>query len=308
MKTLELLQSFSGQALYELAIRDSGPASRTQILQWTFHLSLGSDPPFSSAHWARLLVVWVPLRCRPVFTTVSAWSEFCGTNCFGGISTWGASWWAGSSRQTGRISTEDRLMHPGQDSSVESLTVQLAGLELTISARRLEPGETPQPAAEVGVAPTPEVTSDPYNISTELEDSVIAVREAAGLAAIALPFLTFLEGRLRGAHAVWTPRARLARAFRAGVIARRHLNGEFQTGTSPAIPFRNSLYITLREAGNDITGFWTTSYSTYTRRVGHYNPTNGSFHPDSVSHAFPSSAEGEAYLVGARRRWPPVAA
>lgn len=106
-------------------------------------------------------------------------------------------------------------MHPGQDSSVETITVQLAGLELTISAPRLEPGETPQPAAEVGVAPTPEVTSDPYNISTELEDSVIA-REAAALAAIALPFLTFLEGRLRGAHAVWTPRARLARAFRAG--------------------------------------------------------------------------------------------
>lgn len=199
-------------------------------------------------------------------------------------------------------------MQSGQDSSVESITVQLAGLELTISARRIEPGETPQPTGETGVAPTPEVTSDPYSISAELEDSVIAAREPAALAALVLPFLTFLENRLRGAHAVWTPRARLARAFRAGVIARRHLEGEFQTGTSPAIPFRNSLYIALREAGNDTTGFWTTSYSAYTRRVGRLNPTNGAFHPDSISHAFPSSAEGEAYLVGARRRWPPVVA
>lgn len=199
-------------------------------------------------------------------------------------------------------------MHPGQDSSVESITIQLAGLELTVSARRLDSGEVAQAAVQEGTAPTPEVLVDPYNISAELEDSVIAVREAAALATLALPFLTFLEARLRGSHEVWTPRARLARAFRAGVIARRHLNGEYQTGTSPGIPFRNSLYITLREAGNDTTGFWTTSYSAYARRVGRLNPTNGTFHPDSVSHAFPSSAEGEAYLLGARRRWPPVVA
>ncbi len=253
--------------------------------------------------------MWLPLCRHPFLATVSASFELPGTLCGGCFPSWcGWSRSGGPPRQTGRVPPEGQLMHSAQGSDIESVTVQLAGLEITVSARRLEPVDTSQPTADTSVGPTPEVTSDPYNISTQLEEEIIAAREPAALAAIPLPFLTYLEPRLTGRDSNWTARARLARAFRAGVIARRHLNGEFQEGTSPGIPYRNSVYIALREPGNNVAGFWTTSYSTYVRRAGRNHSGNGTFHPDCISHAFPSSTEGEAYLVGARRRWPPVAA
>ena len=305
MNALELF----GSSFHELAVRSARLAARASLLWRRYQLPLGSHTAPGGLDRFGLLVVWLPVCSHYLFAAVSSSGQLRCSNCLGCFPSWGC--WdrrRRSTRQTGRVPPEEWLMHPGQDSSVESVTVQLAGLELTISARRLTSADPSQPAEEPSVGPTPEVTSDPYNISTELEEEIIAARDAAALAAVLLPFLTFLEARLTGRHPVWTARARLARAFRAGVIARRHLNGEFQEGTSLGIPYRNSVYIALREPGNNIAGFWTSSYSTYVRRAGRNNPGNGNFHPDSISHAFPSAAEGEAYLLGARRRWPPVAA
>ena len=203
-------------------------------------------------------------------------------------------------------------MQPSSDPEVESVTVTLAGLELTISARRVD--NTAAASVEVAASgsvvgpvypPFEEVVVNPYSITTELEEEVIPLREPEALRVVNLPFLAYLENRLRLGTGQWTPKARLARAFRAGVIARRQLDNSFQSGTSPGIPYRNSVYVCLREPGNVVVGFWTTSFAVYIRRTrGHHQD----FHPDCVSHAFPSQSEAEAYLIGAQRLWPPVAA
>ena len=140
----------------------------------------------------------------------------------------------------------------------------------------------------------------------ELEQAAISARGPAALSALTLPFLSYLVPRLKQSFTTeWSPVARLARAFRAGVLARRRLDGGILEESSEGIPLRNTFYICLRTANNCTTGFWTASYANYWSRV-RSNVTN-EFHPDSISHAFPSRAEAESYLRGARRRWPPQA-
>ena len=146
---------------------------------------------------------------------------------------------------------------------------------------------------------------DPFLISAELEREAISASGPTALGALSLPFLAYLAPRLRGTNSTWFSSARLARAFRAGVIARRRLNGEVLDSTSEGIPFRNCIYVCLRTAGNCTVGFWTANYALYWARV-RINVAN-EFHPDSISHAFASRAEAEAYLRGARRIWPPQA-
>lgn len=198
-------------------------------------------------------------------------------------------------------------------SEIEQVTVQLAGLEITLTARRVSgsvtsavhpaSGSTSSGYSVVPAAPerpSGEDFFDPHNISSALEERALQASEPAALADLDLPFLDSLVGNLRGTDSAWTARARLGRAFRAGVAARRRLDGEFCDISSPGIPFRNSYYIVLRGPGNG-PGFWTQNYVTYIGRVG---DSNRGLHPDSISHAFASQAEAEAFLVGSRQRWP----
>ena len=195
--------------------------------------------------------------------------------------------------------------------SVEEVTVLLSGLEITISARRLPVGASASAGTGIsaGGTPvprdTPEDFSDPYNITSEVEDHCIQATTPAQLSQLTLPFLTALVGRLRvgrlrAGHAEWSPLARIHRAFRAGVLARRRLDGNFQEEDSLSVPFRNCYYICLREDGHQ-SGFWTTDYGIYIERVG---GPSGRLHPDSISQALPSQVEAQAFLVGARRPWP----
>ena len=202
---------------------------------------------------------------------------------------------------------------PPGTSDVESVTVRLAGLDITLTARRIGETTSVGVSAEVEGAETEPTHSpwvdtsldDPFQISVELEQAAISARGPAELSALSLPFLAYLVPRLRSTTSAWTPVARLHRAFRAGVIAHRRLNGEVLEESSEGIPLRNSFYICLRTPGNCTIGFWTVGYAIYWSRV-RSNATN-EFHPDSISHSFPSRAEAEAYLRGARRRWPPEA-
>ncbi len=199
------------------------------------------------------------------------------------------------------------------NSDVESVTVRLAGLDITLTARRVGTTASAGVSAEVEGAETEPTHSpwvdpgvdDPFQISVELEQEAISASGPAALAALNLPFLAYLVPRLRSTTSAWTPVARLHRAFRAGVIAHRRLNGEVLDESSEGVPLRNTFYICLRTAGNCTIGFWTAGYAIYWSRV-RSNVTD-EFHPDSISHAFPSRAEAEAYLRGARRRWPPEA-
>lgn len=196
---------------------------------------------------------------------------------------------------------------------VESITVVLAGLEITISARPVSGSAASVSDYELvssvgGSQPAPAETvvgergGGPHSFPLSLEEAAIAAATPTALSALPLDFLGHLVGQLRGADRTWTPRARIARAFRAGVLGRRRLDGHLQEEVSPSIPFRNSYYVVLR-ARDGAPGFWTTNYGTYILGVGANRPSTG-FDSCSISHAFATRAEAAAYLAGARSSWP----
>ncbi len=195
---------------------------------------------------------------------------------------------------------------------VESVTFQLANLEITVTARVVGPPaaatsevsvvEVVHPEPDVQSARDPEGFVDPFNISVELEEQCLDAVCARLLGELPLPFLAPSVARLRGTHSTWNPRCRIARAFRAGVIARRRLDGQVLDHSSPSIPYRNTYYVVLRGIGNSA-GWWTGNFGVYIAGVAEQNGRN-SLHPDTISHGFPTHAESAAYLCGARRSWP----
>ena len=101
---------------------------------------------------------------------------------------------------------------PGSDSEgVETVTITLAGLELTISARPA-PSNSSGEAARIVVESasasesTPErstdlvVYHDPFSLPEELKDQAVRAATIADLAAIPLPFLAYLTPQLRTAR------------------------------------------------------------------------------------------------------------
>ena len=88
------------------------------------------------------------------------------------------------------------------------------------------------PASTLPVADSTVVTS-------ELEQAAIAAVTPAALAGLNLGFLDQYRHRLRGSDSTWTGAARIGRAFRAGVVARLRLLGEYRDETTPGVPFRN---------------------------------------------------------------------
>ena len=192
---------------------------------------------------------------------------------------------SGPTRSVGRVPAAP-LMPGGPSSSdgVESITVVLAGLEITITARPLPGSGVSTSDYELvssvgGLQPTLDELAPPSrslelrDFPLSLEDSSIAAVTPAALAALPLDFLGHLVGQLRGADRLWTPRARIARGFRAGILGRRRLDGQYQEEVSPSIPFRNCFYVVLRARGG-APGFWTTNYGTYIRGVGGQSSTS----------------------------------
>ena len=196
----------------------------------------------------------------------------------------------------------------GED--VESVTLRLANLEISISVRQV--GGAPSLATDfelVSSAGEPSTSVDQvdsvvdrYGITFSLENQALRAQLPSELAALPLAFLQHLVAKLRGQDSTWTPTARIGRAFRAGIIARRRLDGNYLDEASPSVPFRNTYYLVLRGRGNSH-GFWTSSYNIYCTGVRGSGGPRG-FHPDTISHAFATHAEAEAYLAGARRPWP----
>eukprot|EP00438_Fugacium_kawagutii_P032233 Skav231693 [mRNA] locus=scaffold597:1127874:1128491:+ [translate_table: standard] len=202
-------------------------------------------------------------------------------------------------------------MQPGEPTGeqIESVTFRLANLEISIAARVVEEevSSTASGFELVTDTPTPGVAfssgTPSYPQDRGLENRVLAASTPRELEELSLLFLGFLTGRLRATGSEWTPRARIARAFQCGIAAGRRLSSETCSFAAQAIPFRNTVYVVLRVP--DLEPFWTSSYGTYISAVGSQSPPSGSeFHPESVSHAFPTKAEAEAYCVGARRPWP----
>ena len=139
-------------------------------------------------------------------------------------------------------------------------------------------------------------------IETGFEWELLGAKTAASLSAL-LP--AFLEPHLdnptlASVDEEWTPRARLVRAYRAGVSAARVCRGAFhKQAKSPSIPFDNFIYVVL-QCREYPEGFCTTSFATYIEIVG--GPAG--LDPISVSHGFPTRVEVLVFLQGAQRQWP----
>ena len=118
-----------------------------------------------------------------------------------------------------------------------------------------------------------------------------------------LPLLRPLCRILRSPDQRWTNRARIVRAYRAGLAARNRLDGIWGEGTppSPPIPFRNRIYIVLRGPG-DGAAFWTTESRVFLDRVR--GPGGRDFADGVVCQSLPSRAEADAFLLGAEEQWP----
>ena len=135
-----------------------------------------------------------------------------------------------------------------------------------------------------------------------LERELLVARSPQDFLALDLQVVEHLLPRLRAdCRGGWTPAARLGRAYRAGLIARSNLAGDPVFLESPSIPLRNTVYVVLRGRPGQRAG-WTTEFAVYARAVSGGNQSP--FHPDSVSHAFATRTEVEAYLLGAGAGWP----
>lgn len=210
-------------------------------------------------------------------------------------------------------------MH-SEDTDLESITLRVANLEISVSVRVVEPGiyardslnlevrpevrSQATPSSAAGAATHREPSPEGFAFPESLEELCIAATTAAQCAALPLDFLSAHTARLRGsARAEWSARARIGRAFRAGILAARRLGGEIREEISPGLPhFRNTFYVCLRSARGGA-GFWTNNYGTYIARTR--DEVGAGFDSLSVSHGFPSRAETAAYLAGARQGWPP---
>lgn len=201
-------------------------------------------------------------------------------------------------------------MQEGDQTEVQELTFQFSNLQINIRV-----SVTPTSGVTASGSGDPVVTSsvthrgpqdeeyhEHFPFTEELEEQTLAAATPGQLAELPLVFLRGLESRLRGGDPSWTSRARLARAFRAGLAARLRLDGITCPVASPSIPFRNSYYIILRSP--DLPrGGWTSDYGRFIARTG--RSYDRDFSSTCVCHAFATRTEVEAYLVGSRRVWPP---
>ena len=182
-----------------------------------------------------------------------------------------------------------------REASVDELTLRIGRLELTVrqlpaSSEEVDEGFVLVPA------PVPDATST--------EEEVLAATTAAELKELHLPFLNPLAARLTTRCEEWDGFSRVARAYRAGVGAKRHLAGGHKIWSPSISGLRNAYYIILASPAHP-GGVWTKSYQVYSESVRALGGPKGSFAPSSSSHSFASLAEAEAYILGSGRPWPP---
>lgn len=203
-----------------------------------------------------------------------------------------------------RISKTPDRRNPG------SCTASGAGFTVVTeeppSSSLASPARGTRPAEAAGYATQPAAgvarreRADPW--SWEWESLLIAAHSPSDFECLDLSPIDHLVSRLRATSGGWSPRARLGRALRAGLIARARLEGRPGEGylTGPDIPLENRFYIVLRGAPGKEFG-WTDHYLTFLTAV---RGEHSRFHREAVCHAFSSRTEAEAYCLGAGASWP----
>ena len=194
------------------------------------------------------------------------------------------------------------------DREIEELELALGDLTITVRRRRAEAAASPSSSFSASpftvVPPQPEpadtrpagVPLAPQPLGDWEQQLLQALTPQALDQADLGPRSVFVR-RLHAAGEPWTARARIARAVRAGIAAAIALRGdsEFVVRSLP-LSVSNRIYIALR-SGSSPASFYTANYSRYFDRVS--DPATGQFRTGSISHAFASRAEAEAYCSAA---------
>ena len=190
---------------------------------------------------------------------------------------------------------------PSSDYESE-ITVRLGRLSITVrEPARRSSGSSAARASASPSAPEPVSSAEegfilvpgplPPVSGRASDEAFLVANTPRSLGSLGLGPAQTLVGQLRGADNVWTPAARVARALRAGISARRKLDGvETHVNSSPALGLQNRIYICLR-CPRHPNGFWTHSSQQYFEAV---RGGGSDFAERSVSHAFASRAETEA--------------
>ena len=216
------------------------------------------------------------------------------------------------------------------DREVEELSVQLGDLRIQVS--RTDSGYRSSASHHLGSPPSgaiarpegapaasgPETSAPseteswvavdaeparPLPWTEEWEELLTRAVTPSSVLALDLSPVEHLLPRIRTTSNNWSPLARLGRALRAGVQARARIEtGRWPRGSPSAVTLPTKIYIILRPAPTGSSG-WTDDYLTYRDQV---QGRGGDLHGDSVSHAFASRAEAEAYIIGAQSAWPPM--
>eukprot|EP00435_Cladocopium_sp_Y103_P041784 s2396_g11.t1 len=147
----------------------------------------------------------------------------------------------------------------------------------------------------VEAAPTFEEPAAAIDIefSRDFQVEILKARDPETLSQLVPDFLLHLANHpsLDSRDRQWHPRARIGRALRAGISARRVLDDEFdKQARSPSVPFR-SVYICLRCIRSE-SGWWTDSYAVYWPCIEIPDPT------DRVSHRPLSFADIQSLATG----------
>ncbi|CAE7648076.1 unnamed protein product [Symbiodinium sp. CCMP2592] len=185
-----------------------------------------------------------------------------------------------------RISVSESAAASGPDSPDPSPTGSFTLVEAPTSSSQAVSGPLAREAP-----PLPEELSAPSAAEDLLEATSPAELEGLRLG----PFCRL--GRGLGVVGSWTQRARIARAYRAGLSAGARLRGERDwIVSSPALSLRNRIYIVLR-CDSQPEGFVTERFSTFELYVR--RDRQGRLEPWCICHGFASRSEAEAYLGGA---------
>lgn len=187
---------------------------------------------------------------------------------------------------------------------VQELSFRFGQLEISVrvSVRAVPEPASPSVSSFIHIEEESNPSLPESGVSTDFEDRLIAADTPEAFSGFFPQCLEYLVGRLRGTDRLWNSRARLVRAFRAGILSGRRAEGLICAGSSPSLPYRNSVYIILVSADYP-QGCWTHDYSKFSRACG--GSGSRSFGRNTVCQSLPSLTEAEAFLIGAgQRQWP----
>ena len=201
----------------------------------------------------------------------------------------------------------------GSAGDLDRVCIRLGRLQITVeqfTAADLAPEAGSEASFEVVDYPEPEVPLAGEGAPSQEEpglpprssaEDFLAADTPAAFEALHLGDLAHLSLDLSDSGS-WSGKARVARAYRAGLSAAAVLRGDRGAPvTSPKLEFKNQYYLCLRSAAYP-QGFVAQTYHQFLR--GCPKDRHGRLESGSVSHAFASKSEAFAFLAGAGRSWP----